>query len=175
MNEKLNMAVQEAKNILTSLDIEFGPVTSVFVTKSKSSWGQCNYNRATGNYTIGISYMLLRDEVSHDALMDTVIHEFLHAHKDRMCHTGEWKKCANLVNYKYGYHIKRATSVEEKGLSETDFGHRVESYKYIITCNSCGNKNYYKRKSKVVSLIMSNPKGSCRCGVCGSSDFKIEY
>ena len=169
---KLQNAVRETMEILDSLNIEFGPVEEVSInTRAKSIWGQCARNKANNTYRISINSELLNDEVSHNALMDTVIHEFLHAHEDRMSHTGEWKRCANLVNRVYGYNIKRSTSPDEKGLDGISQNKKA---KYIITCDVCGCENKYMRKSKIVKLILASPKNPlCRCGCCGSQSFTV--
>ena len=169
---KLQKAVRDTMEILDSLNIDFGPIDEVNVnTRAKSIWGRCIQHRSTNTYSISISSELLKDEVSYEALMDTVIHEFLHAHENRMCHTGEWKRCANLINKKYGYNIKTSTSPDEKGLETKE-----KKAKYIITCDVCGTENKYMRKSKIVKLIMARPKNSlCRCGCCGSQNFTITY
>lgn len=176
MQSKLDNAVCDTKAILNSLGIEYGPVDDVEINfRAASRWGRCKFSRATGKYTIQISYRLLQEDVPRGALMDTVIHEFLHAHKDRMCHTGEWKRCAQLVNMNYGYNIKRCTSAEEKGIEFVEATARKESYKYAVICDGCGSVDKYKRKSKVVQIIMAQPKNTnCRCLRCGSRDFTLK-
>ena len=174
MHERLELAIQDTKDVLDDLGIEYGPVERVEVNfTAKCRWGRCAYNRVRGTYSIEISSRLLVEGVEWEAMLNTLIHEYLHAHKDRMCHTGEWKRCANLVNREYPcYNIKRCTSSEEKGFSEAE----IESqYKYRIICDRCGTVSKYRKKSKIVSLIMRQSKGSsCRCGKCGSNNFTVE-
>lgn len=177
--ERLERAFNEAKEILDNLGISyskciFGPCIN---TRAKSRWGRCSYNRRTGLFSIEINADLLDDGVSHEALMNTVIHELLHADEKRFSdgHRGAWKMCANLVNTYYPqYNIKCATSPEEKGIADS-ISNRSYGVKYIVTCESCGYVNRYKRKSKVVTLIERKPCGACRCGVCGGSKFSLKY
>ena len=169
--DKLQNAVFEAMDILDSLDIDFGPIDKVSINRTaKGRWGQCCYDHVTKKYSININEDLLSDAVPYKALMNTVLHEFLHAHEDRMCHTGEWKACANLVNIKYGYNIKRTTSSEEVGLKN----YIDTSYKYRVVCDKCETVTCYKKKSRVVRMLLMQPKDAwCHCNVCGGRDFTV--
>ena len=172
----INMLFRDAREVLDSLNIEYGNILAVNVnSRAKSRWGRC-YSKGNNNYVIEISERLLQYDVSWEAAMNTMIHELLHAHKDRMCHTGEWKRCANLVNRKDPqYNIKRCTSSEEKGIPEEHYKSRNESYKWEIVCDKCGTVDKYKRKSNVVKLILANPKNSgCRCTVCNGTMFTVK-
>lgn len=170
-------AIEEAKNVLDSLNIEYGPIDDIVInSRATSRWGLCTYNPKTGEFIIEINVELL--SVDHTALMNTLIHELLHAHKSRFNdgHRGMWKTYADLINLYYPqYTIKRCTSAEEKGLSNYSHSTRSESYKYIIICDKCGNVDKYKRKSRVVSAILANPKHSgCWCGICKGKSFTIK-
>ena len=168
VDERLKNYFEDACDILDSLDIEYGPIRKVTVnSRAKTRWGQCRHDLAEDYYDIEINSVLLT--ASYRALMDTLLHELLHAHEDRFCHTGEWKRCADLVNGCYMYNIKRATSAAEKNIDMN----QIINYKYKITCNICGNVNMYARKSKIVKMIMRNPY-SCRCGKCDGTDFTVE-
>lgn len=169
--EKLQEAMFKTIDILNDLNIEFGPVDEVSInTRAKGRWGQCCYNRADKSYKININSALLEDGVSQKSLMNTLLHEYLHAHEDRFCHTGEWKRCAELVNKKYGFHIKRATTAEELGITN----YVKAGFKYHAVCDKCGADSYFSRKSKVVKLLMVQPKDSyCHCGICGGRDFTL--
>lgn len=171
----INMLFGDAREVLDSLNIEYGNILAINVnSRAKSRWGRC-YSKGNNNYVLEISERLLQDDVYWEAAMNTMIHELLHAHKDRMCHTGEWKRCANLVNKYYPqYNIKRCTSSEEKGIKEERHATRRESYKYEITCDGCGYVDKYKRMSPVVKLILANPKNSgCRCTLCKCTSFTV--
>lgn len=171
MNKKLEMYFEDACDILDSLDIEYGPVKEVKInSRATSRWGMCRRNRYEDSYSIEISSELLKDDVSYEAVMDTMIHELLHTHKDRMCHTGEWKRCANLVNEVYGYNIKRCTSAAEKNI---DMEKKVQPYKYNVVCNNCGRSYGYRKKSKVIKSLLMHPHNhDCTC-CCGSSDLTL--
>lgn len=172
--KNLNTLLNDAKAILDSLDIPYGNVIIYENKRFKRKWGNCRWDSSTQKYIIQISSRLLQDNVPYEAAMDTIIHELLHAYTGRMCHTGDWKICANMVNKAYPqYNIKRCTSAEEKGLDVENY--IQETTKYIITCKKCGVKNYYRKKSKVVRYIMDYPHThGCKCSVCGGRFFTVE-
>jgi len=158
---------EDAQTILRNCGITVGNVESVNVnTRAKRRWGCSKYKN--GNFTIEISDRLLADEVPYNSALTTMVHELLHCDVDKRSHTGEWKRCAEIVNQRYPYlNIKRTTSPEEKGIDEEPTRVRHEDFKYFIKCCDCGRVHKYKRASKVVTLVLSQP-GSCKC-CCGSN------
>lgn len=171
IDRRLKRFFEDACDILDNLNIEYGPIGDVTVnSRAKTRWGQCCYSKFEDIYNIEISSRLLQQNVSYTAVMDTVIHELLHCHEDRMCHTGEWKRCADLVNKYFGYNIKRTADAAEKDIENE----RISMAKYIITCNSCGHVNGYLKKGKIVKILLKRPKGVCKCAICGNSDFTVE-
>ena len=142
----VNTLLQDAKDVLDDLGIEYGKIVRCCVNnRAQRRWGQC---RRVGNnvYEIEISRSLMTDDVTWEAAMNTMIHELLHAHKDRMCHTGEWKRCAELVNKEYPiYTIKRCSSPEERGVTVSH-----TKYNYKVVCGGCGHVCYYTRAGKAI-------------------------
>ena len=161
--KNLNVLVADCKDILDDLGIDYGPIESVRVNNRLTAcWGRCRHNKRTGTYSIEFSGRIMSDEMEYEATMNTIIHEFLHAGKNRMCHTSEWKRLANLVNREYPqFNITRCTSAEEKGVAE-----RVQTYNYIVRCPECGRESKYQRAGNVVRAMRRNAR-SCRC-VCGN-------
>lgn len=171
IDKRLERFYEDACDILDSLDIEYGPVRSVTVnTRAKTRWGQCRHSKFEDIYDIEICSRLLAPDVSYTDVMDTVLHELLHCHKDRMCHTGEWKRCAELVNLRYGYDIQRAASSAEKNIAND----RLSTAKYIVTCNGCGSVSGYLKKGKIVKILLKQPNGTCKCSICGSNSFTVK-
>lgn len=162
---------KDAKDILDSLGIPYSDRINLTVnSRAKSRWGCSKQRFISGHYyyTLEISSMLLGDDVSYLAAMDTMIHELLHCHFKHRGHTGEWKRCAEMVNKAYPqYNIKRCTSAEEKGMTD------IRQFKYAITCERCGTVSEYQRYSKIVKLVETQP-GRCRCGKCRSAKLKVE-
>lgn len=169
IDERLVKYFKDAVEIFDALDIDFGPIDEVTVSNAKSTWGTCRYDRVNGVFSLKISSMLLEDGVAYKDVMDTMLHELLHCHENRMCHTGEWKTYANLINKEYGYNIKRATKAAEKNIDMSN----IDIPKYIVSCDGCGAVNKYRRKGKVVKALMKNPVGTCRCTICGGNSFTV--
>ena len=167
--KNLNILVQDAKDVLDDLGIEYGPIATVTInSRAKSRWGRCK--RVGDVYHIEISSDLMYDDVEWESAMNTMIHELLHAHKDRMCHTGEWKRCANLVNRKYPiYNIKRCSSAEERGVVRAK-----PTYKYKLMCDGCNSINYYQKETKaIVKIRAQGNQSGYRCGRCGSTMLRV--
>lgn len=112
--------VRECKEELDALGIEYRTVRNWTVnTRSQRRWGQCKVV-SSDVFDINISVRLLADQVSDTAAKDTIIHELLHTVEGCLKHTGKWKALAEKVNRAYPqYHIKRATTEEEKGFEKT--------------------------------------------------------
>ena len=168
----LKTLLQDAKDVLDDLNIPYGKIVRCTVNyRAQTRWGRC---RKVGNneYEIEISYKLMADDVEWEAAMNTMIHELLHAHKDRMCHTGEWKRCAEMVNREYPiYTIKRCSSSEERGVT-VDVKQR---YNYKVTCNGCGNICYYTRAGKAIKKIKAYGSASGYfCTLCKSKRLYVE-
>lgn len=173
LREKLDLAIGDTIDVLNDLGIKYGPIAKVEINyRAMKRWGQCSYSRKTGMYTIQVSSRLLADDIEWESLLNTLIHEFLHAYNGRMSHTGEWKRLAELVNREYPiYHISRCTSFEEVGIKQETM---VATYKYSAKCVSCGRISYFARKGKVVSLLLRQPKGVCKCRICGGDEFDVK-
>ena len=171
IDSRLKNYFEDACDILDSLNIEYGPVRNVTVnSRAKTRWGQCRFNKRQNFFDIEISSRLLQNDVKYNHKMDTVIHELLHCHKDRMNHTGEWKRCANLVKMYYNYDITRTASAAEMNIEDE----RIAIAKYVVTCDTCGSVSRYLKKGKVVKLLMKHPKGACKCRICGKDSFTVE-
>lgn len=169
MEKNINTMYKEAMQIMNDLNITVGNIISVrWNYRLKSVWGRCTYVRRSDCYKIELNPILNEDCVSWESAMNTMIHEVLHAHKDRMCHTGEWKMYAHLINYKYPqFHIERCSSAESKNVADKI----THTYKYEIKCANCGAITRYKNAGKIVKLVRSYP-GSCRCS-CGCTNLML--
>ena len=170
MKGKLENALKWAEIIFKDCGIQHGNITSIKVnTRAKTRWGFCK--KEGRGYVIEIASILLAEGVKKSALMDTLLHEMLHTCSGCMNHGTLWKRYANIINTKYGYHIKRVTSSAEKGMEPQT----ISQAKYKIECLGCGTVNYYLRRSRAVQLIEAKPiGGSCYCNRCKSHNFKVE-
>lgn len=159
--QSLDYFMQAGKEILDELDIKYAPKIT-YEMKNFSVWGRCRKLSNT-EYHIQINTKLLKDDVTEQAILNTVVHELLHTCKDCMRHTGEWKRLANIVNKECtDLNIKRCTSSDEKGVV---LEHNRLSYKYAFICPDCGQTFKRKRKPKY--------SASCYKCPCGSKNLKL--
>lgn len=158
-----------AKSIMDSLNIPYVDCGVKVSYRLKRTWGNCHLDGYSHKYDITISHRLLNDEVDDDALMNTLIHEYLHTCPKCMNHGKIWQKYARKINEKYHYNIKRTTSSAEKGIKE-----ETEKPKYIVTCPHCGNQTGYLRRGGVVNAVLNNRTLRCVCGYSGK-DFELEH
>lgn len=129
-------------------------------SRAKSRWGLC-IKHPDNTYEIQIAAQLLEsDDVSIKACKETIIHEVLHTCKDCMKHTGTWKNYANIMNNKYGYDIKRCTSLEGKGLAHENEPATPAKYNYV--CKKCGQKVSRRRASKFTKNYRKYGCGICK-------------
>ena len=124
--------------------------------RAKKTYG--NARRIIGdNWLIKINLNMLNEE----EVKNTIIHEILHTYPDCQCHTGEWKRRANIVKRKLGYDITR-TSSKELDLS-------ITKPKYRIECTKCGKVyNYYKK------CWWFDRLSECSCGKCRTNNLKFK-
>ena len=170
MEKRLEEVFNECIDEMNAIDIPFGKITEVTVNyRAKSRWGQCckRYDYTVGTvYKININADLCHPDASERGLKETIIHEILHTCPDCMCHTGEWKRLADLVNDCYGYNVKRTNNADEKGMNDFYKQHdelvRKPNWKYEIRCKSCGR--VLGRRRKACKLTM-NPY-RYRCSYC---------
>ena len=151
---------KECTKELDSIGIKYGNIVDLKInTRAESFWGRCK--KTPNGYIIEVTERLLECQNDKD-IKNTIIHELIHSCDKCMCHTGEWKRLAEIVNNKLGYNIKRTTSSEEKGLEPRPRKHTI---KYVLECSSpnCTCKYEYARKTKVIERYKNY-----RCGKCDS-------
>lgn len=152
--EHLQKMFQKAIQIVKDEDFPLEDIDHLCSVKEMSAWGKCNYK---GNiHEIVVSAALL--ETNEHSIMQTLLHEVLHATKGCHNHGCIWKNRAAQINAKYGYNIQVTHSPEEMGADEQFY---TEHYRYVIECQECGYKFGYKKNSKVVKNLEFY-----RCGRC---------
>lgn len=164
----LKFYTQYAKSLLDSLNIPYVDCPVSVNTRLTKTWGQCWHKRVFGviEHRITLNPILLRDTTEDDALMNTLLHEYLHTCPKCDNHGAVWKHYADLINNKYHYNIKRCTSSEEKGLNTEEY----VKYKYEVSCPDCGHTWRYLRKSNGVKGALANHRMSCPyCGYIGKN------
>lgn len=152
----LKFYTQYAKTLLDSLNIPYVDYPVEINMRLTRTWGMCY--KSPRKY-IALNHVLLLDDTDDDALMNTLLHEYLHTCPKCFNHGKEWKRYAKIVNDKYHYNIQTRTSSEEKGLDKSLL------YKYELSCPECGHTWYFGRKSNAVKGALVNHIMTCPC--CG--------
>ena len=145
------------------------------ISKSKSFLGQTE-EIGINKYRISLN-RVYAETVSHDDLMNTLVHEVLHTLPHGMKHTGEWKQYAERIHAYNGMMIQRIHPMSE---SISFYNAAIEAQKaargalkYIVVCPNCGKLRTFERRSKVVASIQKS-ENRYRCVHCQSKDLKIE-
>lgn len=159
----LNQLFEECMHELDALHIPYGTISEIQVnTRAKKRLGLCKM-LPDKTFRIEISDRLLGDNIPKQAVKHTIIHELLHAVPGCMNHKAKWKEQAEKVNRAYGYQIRRASSFEERGITDAEVQLPKPKYKYRLQCVSCPtNYSYYRWCSTLEHYK------NCRCSDCGS-------
>ena len=136
----------KAMEMLDAIGIKYGNVTEVSVNYRARRWGLCTHYLNDGTFKIQINHNLLEAD-NDEGLMNTMLHEILHAAAPGDHHGGMWLRYAEEVRRAYGYNIKRCSSEEEKGVAEYMAQQRAqqaaaeqatkESKRYQTYCPKC--------------------------------------
>lgn len=153
-NELLSIGMDISKNITCCYPSR----------KLKTTLGICNYDKYRNTYEIEINMCLLSDNADVSALKDTIIHELIHTCPGCMNHGKEWKRRAEVVNWKLGYNISRCATTSEMKAANVVID--SEPYKFGIVCDNCGIVAKRKR-DKNGGII--NRINNYRCGKCKGS------
>lgn len=161
--------VNYAYMILNECNIPYSNYITFNTPKQwKGKWGNCHrdydYILRKYRYDITLNKILLEETTSEDALMDTLLHEIIHTCDGAFKHTGNFKVYANKVNSKFGYHIKRCTSEEEKGLELPK-----PIYRYTVECDNCHSQWHYQKRTKFINSVYKDggKNYKCACGAIG--------
>lgn len=150
-----------AEKVLKECGIPYGRVESVMENdRFRTRWGDCGRIKGSHSFRIRINPVLLRDDVPEKALLETILHEYLHTCPGCQNHGTRWKQYAARINVRYGYQIKRCDSEEDKGIQKGLI--KQAKRKYAIKCQHCGMVYRYSRKGKAYM----HPE-EYHCGRCG--------
>lgn len=154
---------QNAKDIILAENLPLGHVNEVCsINEKMSAWGLCETKRINGEKHCQISVSSRLLETTEKSVMQTLLHELLHATEGCYGHDALWKSRASRINAKYGYQIQRTNSAKELGIEKDDLvDYYCKNYKYVIQCCDCGQVSAYKRMAKVIKYPEFY---SCRCG-----------
>lgn len=153
LNKLLQDVISECREIKLPVSNFIEPEVLVN-RRAKSRFGSCK--KTAGGFTIEISEFML--ETDRQRIKSILAHEVLHTCRGCQNHGKKWKLYAAAMNKAYGYDITTTTSYEKMGVENQK---QEKDYKYLIVCQSCGNKIYRQRKSK---LITHPSHYRCKCG-----------
>ncbi len=111
----------------------------------------------------------LNDEI---LFKEILMHELLHTFPDTKNHDKTWKKYAEDVNKKLGYHISRCFDINNYLTnSNYSFATNLAGFKYEVKCTKC-NKSYYfhNLSSQKIRYFQCN---LMKCNHCDSNNFII--
>jgi predicted SprT family Zn-dependent metalloprotease len=163
--KNLNEYVAKANANMLKLGYEMNPGNTFRVnTRALTRWGQCRHN-PDGTHIIEISYRLMEDSVSEEALMNTLMHELIHTIKGCNNHGVNFKRVAAQINRAYGLNIKTCTSAAEKGVAEVQ---RKVVIKHRFVCEDCGQTVERQRESDFTRRYQRYT-----CGCCGGAFKKL--
>ena len=143
--------------------IKPGKIVEVKATNMKKTYGSTVRNDSTNStskyptYTIRIARDLLKDETPTKEVKATIIHEICHTVEGCFNHGSIWNSKVEIMNKKYGYKIKRKSSLTERGLEN------IFNYKYEYVCRGCGQKVGFNRMCDFVRYTENY-----KCGKCGN-------
>lgn len=157
VNKKLEDYYKEVREecikMLEDVGIEVGEITSwETFSKNSKSLGWCKKNKE-GTFTIAIREQLFDNEkVSREDLMDTILHELIHAEKNYKGHGHgkNFQAMAKKVNEEYGLNI--ATHDKTRSWQK--------EYKLVWLCHNCGYPKKRDNRGEIICPCCNNTKGT---------------
>jgi len=189
MEQKLNKLYFECINELKQIGInilnedKYGKIDISISKRNNKRYGCCRQEYPDKNYKTIKKYrksriiifekfnkhhieiskwvLLLNDDI----IKNTIMHELIHCIPYCNNHGTEFKKYANLLNYKYGYNISRVGD-KKKDFEKSNLKYNDNKiFNYKIICNGCKQEFYRQRLCK-------NFIKKYMCSICGNK-FKI--
>lgn len=182
--QKLNILYAECLNELASIGINMdneeliGNIDIKLTTRASKRYGCCKQENPDKKYQIVtkrgrrkvIKYEKFQShhiEISNwvmklndDIIKNTIMHELIHCIPFCNNHGTEFKKYANYINQKLGYHVTTKGNIQEDYQASQLEYKQENSYKYKIVCQDCGQVIYRKRFNP--NLIKRYRCGKCK-------------
>lgn len=170
--------VQDILNNLQNLGVQFTHSPSdyklVINERALKRLGRCTLKKDNNNhFYYEIQINKFHNELSpRQDIMDTLIHEIIHSLPNCMNHGKIWAAIASKYNKAYNTSIYRTSKGSD---AYNNFVKSKEQQKssYSLSCSSCGRKWSYKRKTKLIKLVLNGKK--IKCPYCGPQTFTCEY
>ena len=154
--------IHRSEDTVRSYGIEVPEFISYDVSRRTSAWGDWRLKSDGCNY-IRVAKNLLESE-NDKAIMETIIHEILHACYPYDGHTKGWKKAASRISRDGVYNISRLSNAADKGLTDDQM-----KWMFKVTCKNCGKLWYYQKPKNIREIV----KGKCRCPFCNKHKFIV--
>lgn len=164
--KNLTMTAQKVINEFNSIGLFPSVQANQFRPMRKGSYRAegITYYKSTSKIVtkVTINQLLLADNSVERSLEETIAHELVHCLPDCIGqgHNAMFKKYANFINGKLGYHISRLgdektdyTSEQVKILKKSKDNRK----KYVFYCKTCGKEcTPYYRKSNIVKCFIEH-------------------
>lgn len=185
MEEKrLNKIYQQCLKELSSIEINMenkeliGRIDIKLTKRASKSYGCCKQENPDKRYKIItkkgrhkiVKYAKFQNhhieisnwvmQLNDDIIKNTILHELIHCIPFCNNHGTEFKKYANYINKRLGYHIATKGNIQEDYQASQLEYKEEDSYKYKIVCQNCGQIIYRKRFN--LNLIKKYRCGKCK-------------
>ena len=141
---------------------------TVGYSRKKNAFATCyTYRDMFGTYSNIKVSKYYAEKANEQQMLNTLVHEVLHAVYPGESHGGKWAKAAHVMNKKYGLDISRCADYrDENGESILN---NESLAKYIVKCPKCGQTIYRSRACK----ITNHPEWFC-CSYCNVPFVRIK-
>lgn len=153
VDERLNALHRQAIEVLNSLGYKVPETVIRLNGRLTSTYGRC-YTK-TLEIELNKKYFLYSKD---DVVINTILHELIHAMCPQFDHNGDWKTIADKVSSETIYDI------QEKGNDE-DEEYLKFCGKFKLVCNKCGKTEYYiNKKESDVKIALHHNLYHIPCG-----------
>ena len=156
-NAELNALINEARKDVKAVGLPLPPPERFrFAIKTMKSWGTCKWERFMGSYKFTITLSTYLMTCDHQAKINTLTHELIHACYPANHHGAMFKRACMLLNSTFPdkYRLARTTAAEKK----MDVEHAKTLYKHVIACPHCGKFYGYMRSCASLDYLHVCPE-----------------
>ena len=150
--------------------VDTGALSLRVSTRAVKRLGSCKY---IGSRVEGITISDFVMDAPDDVFYDTIRHEYAHAlvklrfPREKHGHDAVWKAACREV----GCAPERCC---DPSVLPPAPNRRAEPYRYRLRCLVCGAVWNYKRRTKVLSLVVRGGSRRCTCPYCKGHRFTVE-
>lgn len=172
--ELLLEAIRAEYNALDArLGIDTSALTLSFSTRMVRRYGVCCFR---GDVPTGIRLAAFL-QAEPEQLRQTALHEYAHAAAallsgKRHGHDALWKQLCLVVGCS-PQRLAAPCAAAEKCAAEYE-NSRLGATEYLVRCRACGAVSRYRRRGKVVQLLLEHPKSRALiCKRCSGRSFEL--